>query len=1565
MAIASGSYTIGGSSPNYATIALWEDDLATTLTGIVYGKIRAGDYSETITFGGVTATASNYPVLTYDDATGAGHGGDLRAGVQMRGPSNNSSDAHTITLSQPFTRVKGLNFNRWHGVSAEAIRVADGGTAQSVWVEDCLFWGNSGVNADGIFWNCTNASSILYSSNNFFGWLGRSAILVQGDNSGTIYSYNNTAVQMNCGNQNINATPTKGYPAIGDDIGDGPDTNGITWQIKNTYAHSTASPQGAGDTNFSYYKNPSSSWGSSTNNSASDTTAPGTNPQNSAAPSSQFLNIGSETDVGENTGNAISGTTQDAYINSGSTGTNYGTDNLEFDNSPINNWLLQIDLSNVSDTYRVLGGYVGVTKSNTTTTNQNGGFYRLLRDWVESEVTYASYASGSSWTTAGALGSGDIETNSIDGGTGARKSWAFENEANWVAQDEWFTLSGGRFVEWVQDAIDGNAPGSNVNAFDVITRLNAGSTETICYSSEDTDGKRPEVLFWYDTADDPVSFLPDSAGVLDGNGTDLSSDGYPVSVDIMGKTRSAWDIGSYEAGTALRASQVFAEVFVEKTAAVEVSQLFGEVFYLPTQGEDELGSASVSLALTTNTPVAYRDVWRTASGALVLTTATPLPALTIERTASESLAITTSVTPSREINREAVVSLGLDFKTPNEGFDVKDLISSWTNPGDLGDWYEGPDYGTYHDVARGGYTVYPDGLLHNEVVYDSEYPKQVNLWPAGVATITANDAVAPDGTTTADKVEDDSAVVRESKGTTEINVPNNAWVLHTGALKKQTAVTNNVYFEHGSYGGPFPGMCIDPVTGEYTISGQEWATVVDHPMDPDNWWFFASMYINNSGSDRSIGTFISPAFNESDPVDSSNDVTATGICHVWNVGISVIDAQADRPWGGTRAGVRINVLDTGSAAGGGMHHYGVWADFPSTYNGPIKVEADIRGSVNENGIRIIRELSGVNQWGTVDDVVSKVVGTGQWQKLRVILPAVAANTTGFQVRAGIYTDTPAAVGNFCVLDNVYISKATVSEVEHAALASETLALTTSVTPSRELESTAAVALEGQIGSTPLQYKGGDGTDDSWWLDNENNWSVNAGVFRLNASGTTENSFIWRKFIPIDRLTDVVEWGMDARMISGTVPTGLYCALREYTTNVNHPYGGNVNLSINPQYVSIFTGTETTLTADLDDTDTFCTVASTSGWDVDGVDYLGLQYYIENDQSDLPNLNVIWLDRADNIVSGSNINFHTAYSGATIPSGTKVRMSASGGTYSYAFTNPSAGFDTSWQTMYNRVTQPFEDITGGFSTTWAADGQNAMFPSAYPGRNPPTSETTMGWRPTTTHIGVTIFTAGTDATTVLEIDNIYIKTTGGLYSEVLHSSAGSETLALTTSAAPLTIRGGVAAVDLALTNLAAAALDIQRTASVDLTATVPASGGQPVMFLYPISDITVTNFEDEGAGTTDIFNSLNEGEPGSAADYIQTTSGAGGTYECTLTSKGDPTASDYHYILFGFEKAAVGDTMSVRATLLEGAVQRAQWIYNNIAQGETQVQELLSGAEADSLTAYGDLRMRWEIIGGTF
>ena len=1007
MAQSSGSFTIGGTSPDYATIQLWDDDAATTLTGILEGKCRPVTFDENVTIGGSTSTASNYKKLTYD--TGAFHFGVFGAGPVVNPAATKLG--HVFTLGEDYARVVGIEVTDWQGGSSEAFRVGTGTEGNFCRIEQVLAHGAADINADAIYIGIANLTT--YISNTFIGWMGRCGVMIQGTsaNGHVTYVYNCTAVY--CGSMDSVDTG-----AFSTDIDDPPDSG--TWHIKNSYGHVNPSVTTGGGPQ-AFQKVAAQSWGNSTHNASSDATAEdtnGTNFENNAAVEDQLVRALGMYRVGENAADDYSGSWEDSWMNTGAQTTNYGTDvGMDIDNAD-RNAIFRCKMDLVPSATRLK--FASVLFEVNDVEGFQSEWFKVLRNWVEAEITWQEWSSGNEWDVYGARGANDIYDDATYGGlSGVAGLRSHSMSAADVSVGEYFRTTGGAlFTKYVQSAIDGSSDaGKGGDWIDVMWDWLAGSTTVLSVdSSEDSDGERPYIELYYDTENDPFDFRPVAGGVLDGNGTNLASDGdYPISIDLAGVTRDGtWDIGCLRfaedtdvratqivaeivrsGGEDIRASQIVAEIVRSGGEAIRATQILAEIAYAPTLGQDRLGAASL-----------LADATLTAK-------------------------------PTRELpSAIAQLFAGIGYKSLNESFDVEDVLASYVD----WHWYRGSDYPTYHTVSRQGRYVWPNGRWHDDIVYDSTYPKQIDQWPSGVATVTANDTTAPDGTTTADKLEDDSVTARENKGVVAVNVPDGAWVLHTAALKKQVAVSNNVYFEHGSYGGPFPGICIDPVTGEFSTSSHEWATVIDHPLDPDNWWFMASMYINSSGQDRSITTHVSPALNDNEPVNAAEEVTATGICHVWNVGITVIDVAADRPWGGQRAGIRIDVVDDTSSAGGGMHHYGVHMNMGITYDGAILMRAKIRGSAVPIGVRLVRQIDSAWEWGdpTQDQRVT-VIGTGQWQDVFAILPPrdQGAATTDVNCRVGIHDDGTPVVGNFCEIDQVEFHQVAVSTVEHSAALSIT------------------------------------------------------------------------------------------------------------------------------------------------------------------------------------------------------------------------------------------------------------------------------------------------------------------------------------------------------------------------------------------------------------------------------------------------------------------------------------------------------------------------------------------------
>lgn len=138
------------------------------------------------------------------------------------------------------------------------------------------------------------------------------------------------------------------------------------------------------------------------------------------------------------------------------------------------------------------------------------------------------------------------------------------------------------------------------------------------------------------------------------------------------------------------------------------------------------------------------------------------------------------------------------------------------------------------------------------------------------------------------------------------------------------------------------------------------------------------------------------------------------------------------------------------------------------------------------------------------------------------------------------------------------------------------------------------------------------------------------------------------------------------------------------------------------------------------------------------------------------------------------------------------------------------------------------------------------------------------------------------------------------------------------------------------------------------------------FLRPSTDVTITGI----TGTPDNTNKYANIDETSASDtdYIYSANDTASTYE-TLTSTGgviqDPLSSSNHILRYricmtdaGTPAATAGFDVTVTAFLYQGATLKAQdsgKVVNSATW--TTYTYTLSGAEADSITNYSDLRIR--------
>ena len=362
----------------------------------------------------------------------------------------------------------------------------------------------------------------------------------------------------------------------------------------------------------------------------------------SVAAARPFLQSLTPVTVGSNSGDDYGGSWEDTYIDAGSTTSNFDTtDPLYVDRaSPIRRLLMRCDLSAVSGSARVRLSRIFSRVTELGVADFTVGMWLMNRNWVIDQVTWNIYSTGNNWGSAG----GDDDTDVVEDSEG-RHSAAVARSAKFpydgMAVNNWHCWSAGMFNVWTQEAIDGAGQAAKgVNWLDFLLYWQGGGSEWKINSEEATDGQRPYLEIQYDTAAAPLDFTPISTGVLDGNGVDLSGDGdYPISIDIHGATRTAYDIGAY----------AFAQT--HEDAAVD-SLTLGDT----TVGELTMDQAVADGLSLQDVAAARADFTRAAVDSLVLQDVAD-PALIMPEAAVDSLVLQDAVTS--ELKKQVAVAEGL------------------------------------------------------------------------------------------------------------------------------------------------------------------------------------------------------------------------------------------------------------------------------------------------------------------------------------------------------------------------------------------------------------------------------------------------------------------------------------------------------------------------------------------------------------------------------------------------------------------------------------------------------------------------------------------------------------------------------------------------------------------------------------------------------------------------------------------------------------------------------------------------------------------------------------------
>jgi hypothetical protein len=138
------------------------------------------------------------------------------------------------------------------------------------------------------------------------------------------------------------------------------------------------------------------------------------------------------------------------------------------------------------------------------------------------------------------------------------------------------------------------------------------------------------------------------------------------------------------------------------------------------------------------------------------------------------------------------------------------------------------------------------------------------------------------------------------------------------------------------------------------------------------------------------------------------------------------------------------------------------------------------------------------------------------------------------------------------------------------------------------------------------------------------------------------------------------------------------------------------------------------------------------------------------------------------------------------------------------------------------------------------------------------------------------------------------------------------------------------------------------------------------FARPSVDSSIGGYKDQADGTTNIYASTDEVSPNDA-DYIKSAlAPSNAPYVTKLSAIEDPQSSSGHVVRYRYAKnAAGGAQIDLTVQLRQGYANEGspgtlikEWTHANIGETLTTQNQTLSGAEADSITNYADLFLRF-------
>lgn len=131
------------------------------------------------------------------------------------------------------------------------------------------------------------------------------------------------------------------------------------------------------------------------------------------------------------------------------------------------------------------------------------------------------------------------------------------------------------------------------------------------------------------------------------------------------------------------------------------------------------------------------------------------------------------------------------------------------------------------------------------------------------------------------------------------------------------------------------------------------------------------------------------------------------------------------------------------------------------------------------------------------------------------------------------------------------------------------------------------------------------------------------------------------------------------------------------------------------------------------------------------------------------------------------------------------------------------------------------------------------------------------------------------------------------------------------------------------------------------------------YARPDGDVSAGSWTDQTGSTANLYAVIDE-TSADDADYVKSSTLTSGsdTLEVSLSDINDPTTSTDHLVRYRYRRQGNSTAMTLTVSLRQGASQIASWTHTNVGTSYVTAEQTLSGAEADSITDYSDLRLRF-------